>query len=385
MAQNHRERVFRSLEHSEPDRVPLDEPEGRFRSDTLMGLREYLNVDDYDVILDYLGIDFRHLERGVSRDFRKKAKLLGVPFDGYYIQLGENIFEDEWGTRYEMTSDRLHWRYIHHPLVHIEDLEDYEFPDINSPGRFYEAENIIKEKKGAYVIGAHLWGSLLEQALALRSYDRFFVDLFRNERFVNKLLDELLKYRIEEAKYFVDLGVDIVQFGDDIGMQTTMLISPNLWRRYFKPRMKELINSVKKYSGNNVWIFYHSDGYIEPVIDDLIEIGVQILNPIQPECMNPASIKKRWGNQLVLHGCISTQRTLPFGSREDVKKEVIMRVRECGERGGLILAPSHSPQPDVPVENIVTLYEAAKHFKGGCSPERLHRRNQSNYAVGCSK
>lgn len=371
MAQNHRERVFRCLEHSEPDRVPLDEPEGRFRSDTLMGLRDYLNVDDYDVILDYLGIDFRHVERGVSQDFRKKAKLLAVPFDGYYIQPGENIFEDEWGTRYEMTSDKLHWRYIHHPLVHIEDLEDYEFPDINSPGRFYEAEKTIKEKKGAYVIGAHLWGSLLEQALALRGYDRFFVDLFRNERFVDRLLDELLKYRIEEAKYFVDLGVDIVQFGDDIGMQTTMLISPNLWSRYFKPRMKELINSVKKYSGNNLWIFYHSDGYIEPVIDDLIEIGVQILNPIQPECMNPASIKKRWGDRLVLHGCISIQRTLPFGSREDVKEEVATRIRECGA-GGLILAPSHSPQPDVPIENIVTLYEAAKHFKCECSPERPH-------------
>lgn len=356
---DHRERVFKTLEHVEPDRVPLDEPEGRFRSDTWAKLIEYFSINDREAILNYLGIDFRHVERGASEGFKRKAKYVGLPFDSYLKQLGENLFEDEWGVKYEPTSDRLHWRYVYHPLSEI-DLDSYEFPDPDDPSRYVEAEKDVKKYRDKYVVGAHLWGSLFEQAWALRGFNLFITDLYRNPKFANKLLDRLLDCRIREAKYFIDMGVDIVQLGDDFGMQTTMIISPDIWRKYFKPRMKKLIHEIKKHSKNSVYIFYHSDGYIEPIVGDLIEIGVQILNPIQPECMNPAYVKRKWGDRLILHGTISVQTTLPFGSVEDVKNVVKKTFQECGEDGGLILAPTHSPQPETPIENIVTMYLYAR-------------------------
>lgn len=138
------------------------------------------------------------------------------------------------------------------------------------------------------------------------------------------------------------------------------MIPPHIWRKYFKPRMKIIIDTLKSYSRNSIYIFYHSDGYIEPIIPDLIEIGVQILNPIQPECMNLAEIKRRYGDRLVLHGTISVQRTIPFGTVEDVRKEVISRIEECGRNGGLVIAPAHTPQPDMPIENIVAVYETTQ-------------------------
>jgi len=357
---NHRKRVFKAFEYEVPDRTPLDTPEGRFRSDTYRQLERFFNTYDREAILDFLGIDFRHVERGISDSFKRESEFIGVPFNKHIKRIGENLFEDEWGIRYEITSDKLHFRYVGYPLSNEDLLDNYEFPDLDAPGRYDEAENIVKNKKEKYVIGAHLYGSLFEIAWSLRGFRRFIVDLYKNEAFANKLLDKLLEYRIEEAKRFIDLGVDIIQLGDDFGMQRRMIISPIIWRKYFKPRMKTLINKIRKYSTNEVYIFYHSDGYIEPIIDELIEIGIQILNPIQPECMDPARIKRKWGDKLILHGTISVQKTLPFGTIEEVEEEVVKRIKECGFNGGLVLAPSHAPQPDVPVENIVAMYKKAQ-------------------------
>lgn len=358
---DHRERVFKAVEHEEPDRVPLDQAMDPFRPDIWVGLEKYLDMKDREAILEYLGIDFRLVRVGVSEDFKKKAVFAGPPFERYLKQLGENLYEDEWGAHYEATSDRLHWRYVYHPLSEI-DIDSYEFPDPDDPSRYAKAKEIVKEKGDKYVISAGTGMGLFEQAWALRGFNRLMRDLYRNVNFVNKLLDRLLDYKIRVSKNFIDLGVDIIRLADDFGMQTTMMISPLIWKKFFKPRMEKLIYEIKSYSRNGVYIFFHSDGYIEPIIDDLVKIGVQILNPIQPECMDPARIKQKWGDKLTLHGTISVQRTLPFGTIEDVKKEVEKRFKECGENGGLILAPAHAPQPGTPIENIVTMYTYAKKY-----------------------
>lgn len=349
-----------ALDHEDPDRVPLDEPEGRFRSDTWNRLRSYFGTKDDEAIERKLGIDFRRAGRGISREFKKEAEVLGTPFDGSYKRLAENLFEDEWGIRYEMTSTKLHWRYAHHPLDEAEYLNGFEFPDLDAPGRFDEAQAAIRENGDDYVIEAHLWGTLFERAWSLRGFEAFITDLHRNSAFASKLLDEIMRYRMEEARRFIELGVDVIQLGDDFGMQTGMIISPFLWRRYFKPRMKMLIDDLIRHSRNDIYVFYHSCGYIEPIIPDLLEIGIDILNPIQPEAMDPVGIKERFGDRLVLHGTISIQRTLPFGSPDDVRNEVVSRIEQCGENGGLVIAPAHSPQPEVPVENLVTLYLSAR-------------------------
>jgi uroporphyrinogen decarboxylase len=138
-----------------------------------------------------------------------------------------------------------------------------------------------------------------------------------------------------------------------------LIISPPLWRRHIKPRMKTIIESAKK---KGVYVLYHTDGNCEPIIPDLIEIGVDILNPIQPECMDPAKIKEQYGEKLTLSGTISIQDTLPRGTVEDVRSEVKARIRTCGQGGGLIISPSNQVLLDTKVENFLAIYDAVREF-----------------------
>lgn len=352
-----RERVFKALNHEEPDRVPLDEI---FRLDVMDSLKRYFRVDDDEKVRRFLGIDFRHLSIGISEEFKKKTRFV-YPF-GYFKVVEGSLLEDEWGIRYNVSSNGRYLRICYHPLANADasDLDQYGFPPLDVSGRFDGAEKIARRFKDLYAVEGVMEQTLFEWAWHLRGFNKFILDLYTNEKFVNKLLDRLMKYRIEMGKRFIDIGVDIIRLGDDVGSQEGMLIPPHIWRKYFKPRMKIIIDTLKSYSRNSIYIFYHSDGYIEPIIPDLIEIGVQILNPIQPECMNPAEIKRRYGDRLVLHGTISVQRTIPFGTVEDVRKEVISRIEECGRNGGLVIAPAHTPQPDMPIENIVAVYETTQ-------------------------
>ena len=146
--------------------------------------------------------------------------------------------------------------------------------------------------------------------------------------------------------------------GDDVGAQNTMLISPQLWRKFLKPRYARLARFVKR---GGAKFFFHSDGWIEPIIPDLVEIGVDILNPVQPESMDPARLKKAYGDALCFEGTISIQRTLPFGTPEEVVREVKERIETLGPTG-LILGPTHAIQPDTPIENILALYKAVRKY-----------------------
>jgi uroporphyrinogen-III decarboxylase len=155
------------------------------------------------------------------------------------------------------------------------------------------------------------------------------------------------------------MGVDMIWTGDDIGTQNTMLMSPETWRRFLKPRMARFISTLKAINPA-LKVAYHSDGCIYEVVPELIEIGVDVLNPIQPRSMDPALLKERYGNSLCFWGTIDEQRTLPFGSPEDVREEVASRLRTVGKGGGLIIGPTHHVQLDTPVENILALVDEVR-------------------------
>ncbi|MEM2455529.1 MAG: uroporphyrinogen decarboxylase family protein [Candidatus Bathyarchaeia archaeon] len=139
-----------------------------------------------------------------------------------------------------------------------------------------------------------------------------------------------------------------------------MLIHPNLWRKYFKPRMKALINELKKHG--DIYIWYHSDGNIKPIIPDLIEIGVNILNPIQPDCMNLAEMKMEYGDKITLWGGLSVQETLPYGTPEKVKEKVKRTIDICAPGGGFVLGTSNNITQDTLIENFFAIYEAARKY-----------------------
>ena len=192
----------------------------------------------------------------------------------------------------------------------------------------------------------------------LRGFEQFMMDMSLNPSFVETLAERALEHLTEQSLQLAQRGVDLLMLAGDIAMQEGMMLSPKMWRRYFKPRLKHLLDTTK--AQHDIYFMFHSDGDMEPIMDDLIEIGFEAVTPVQPECMDVAETKVRYGKSLCLHGTISCQQTMPFGSAEDVAAEVRQRIDCCGQDGGLILAPSNTLQPDVPLENILALYETAK-------------------------
>ena len=185
----------------------------------------------------------------------------------------------------------------------------------------------------------------------MRGYERLLSDFVLNPDLAEHLLEIPYRYHLTAAKKLVEMGVDMIWMGDDVGAQIPMLISPQHWRRYLKPRMANFIAELKAINPQ-VKVAYHSDGNIYPIIPELIEIGLDVLNPIQPACMDPASLKKEFGDRLCFWGSIDEQHTLPFGTPEEVKAEVLKRLKTIGKDGGLIIGPTHHVQLDTPMENF---------------------------------
>ena len=201
--------------------------------------------------------------------------------------------------------------------------------------------------------------TIFETAWALRGLERMMLDLAVDPDLAETILDIPFHYHLAAAKTLVGLGVDMIWTGDDVGAQSAMMISPAMWRRFLKPRMAEFFAELKRINPA-VKVAYHSDGAIGPIIPELIEIGVDVLNPIQPACIDPARLKRDYGEKLCFWGSIDEQHTLPFGTPADVRNEVKSRLETLGKGGGLIIGPTHHVQLDTPMENFRAMIETIK-------------------------
>ncbi|NPV53938.1 MAG: hypothetical protein HPY71_10495 [Firmicutes bacterium] len=271
----------------------------------------------------------------------------------------------EWGVG-QIPGSEYHFIHIVHPMTKlrsVKELEEYPFPDIMADYRHAHLDAEVERYKnqGLAVIGYMEW-TIFEIAWHMRGMDRLFEDIAFNPDFATVLLEKITEIRCQMARRYAESGVDIIRVGDDIGTQRGMLMSPKMWREWFKPRLLRVIESAKKVNPR-VFISYHSDGYIEPVIPDLIEIGVNILNPIQPECMSIANLKRRYGRDLSFWGGIGTQTTMPFGTPDEVRFKVREAIEILGAGGGYVIAPTHVLEPDVPWENILAFFEAVEGTK----------------------
>jgi len=191
----------------------------------------------------------------------------------------------------------------------------------------------------------------------LRGLERLMMDFALNPEIAERILDIPYQYHLTAAKKLVQMGVDMIWVGDDVGTQSAMMISPQCWRRFLKPRMATFISEIKAINPQ-LKVAYHSDGMISPIIPELIEIGVDVLNPIQPACMDPTQIKRQFGDRFCFWGSIDEQHTLPFGTPADVQREILERLNTMGKNGGLILAPTHHVQLDTPLENFWAMQKA---------------------------
>jgi uroporphyrinogen decarboxylase len=203
--------------------------------------------------------------------------------------------------------------------------------------------------------------TLFELAWEMRGLDGLLMDFMANKAFAEYLLDRITSIRCDMAARYAKAGVDILRLGDDFGTQHSLIMSPAMFREMLKPRLAAIIAAAKE-QNPDILIFFHSDGSITPLIEDLIEIGVDVLNPVQPECIDLVDVKKKFGDRLSFWGGVGTQTTMPFGSPQEVKQAVKRVIEILGSGGGAVLAPTHALQPDVPWENVVAFFEAVDEF-----------------------
>ncbi len=351
----HRDRLLMALNYEKPDRCPMQisfTPEFASRLKSDMGLK------DEDLHNPHGGGNTYVMERALGEDMLLTS--VGWANSYYatetYSQDGQT-YTDEWGVTWRNApyqtkfGQGYYTEMVAHPLADDQAIDSYHPPDPNRPELYLEAERAIKAYKDEYWLVGVTVTTIFETAWALRGYEKTLIDLALNPDLIEKLFDIPFNYHLTAAKKLVEMGVDMIWIGDDVGAQNSMLISPETWRRFLKPRLATFISTLKSINPA-VKIAYHSDGDISPIIPDLIEIGLDILNPIQPRSMNPEKIKKSYGDKLCFWGSIDEQYTLPFGTPAEVEAEVIARLKTLGKNGGLILGPTHHVQLDTPLENF---------------------------------
>jgi len=357
----HRDRVLIALNHEEPDRCPMQ----------ISFTPEF--ADQLEADLQLKGQGFHNPHGGgntyaFERTLDEDMLLTSVGWvNGYYQNGYQNVdsYLDEWGVTWRTVEYQTRFgkgKYTEpfgHPLADDLELETYSAPDPDRPGLYIEARRVIHEYKSEYWIVGVTPTTIFETAWALRGYEQLMIDMATDPAKAERVLDLPYHYHTAVTEHLVRLGVDMIWLGDDVGGQNSMLMSPKMWRQYFKPRMAELISSLRAINPY-IKIAYHTDGKIYPIIPDLIEIGIDVLNPIQPLAMDPAKLKADFGNRLCFWGSLDLQQTIPFGTPAEVKKEIFTRLKTIGRDGGLLIGPTHNLQLDTPLENFWTMVDTIR-------------------------
>ncbi len=370
--------MLTALRCRQPDRVPYDicgfnreafrifkEKTGSDDPDRYFGVEkdiEWVGFKDTKIDLKEKFLKYHHLPENLT--YYRTSASAGDVTQGIYRTNSFTI--NEWGTAFIVGSDPSYDHLVAPSKIvnakSIKDIEEYPLPDFTSDYRHKYLEKEVKRirNKGLASV-AFMALTIFEVSWQIRGFNELMTDFLINQDWAEVLLDRITELSLFRARRFAEAGVDIIQIGDDMGMEDRMLMSPDTWRKWFKPRMNKIIKGAREIKPD-VLFFYHSDGYVEPIIPDFIEIGINVLNPVQPECMDPAKLKRLYGDRLAFWGTIGIQHTLPFGTPEEVEAEVKERIETVGKGGGLYLSPTHVIAPEVPHKNIFALVEAVKKY-----------------------
>jgi uroporphyrinogen decarboxylase len=378
---NSRERIMTALSHREPDRVPYDlgalGPSG-ISIQAYRNLLEYLHSDEKGQVGDIasqrakMSEDFLRRFRVDTRSFRVR------PQGSWSLQMreegGYSFFYDEWGIgRKRAMEQGLHFFIFHHPLADVEtpDLPGFPWPDPLDPNRLAGVENemaaLRKAADPAFVMGSSFSSGLLQFGAQLEGHARFFTGLVLEPGRTEWLLDKLLELKLRFYENVLDrMGewIDVVCEMDDFGHQQSLWVSAAMFRRLIKPRYAELFSFIKKRYGKKILL--HSDGAIYPLIPDIIEMGVEILNPIQLGAQgmgDTGKLKKEFGGALSFWGGgVDIQRILPFATPQEVEDEVKRRIEDLAPGGGFVFAATQAIQPETPPENILAMWNALQKY-----------------------
>ena len=347
-----RENILRALNRQTPERVGFD----FVLSPSLLDqFRHRTGRTDYQ---EYFKFPVRLFELQPT----KKQTDFSVFYDSLPPNTSPLHWNPEWGIM-GAPGPTAHFQEMLHPMQQFsskDQILSYPWPDFLEDYRWVgAAERVRAVKDRDLVCAAFMEMTLFEIAWYLRGMENFMMDLLTGEPLATVLLDHLTELRVGMARRYAEAGTDILMLGDDVATQLDMMISPAIWRAELKPRLARVIREAKRVNPD-LLIFYHGDGNMEKILPELIEIGVQVLNPVQPECMNPKRMKELFGESLAFWGAIGTQTTMPFGTPAEIKRVVRELINTVGRGGGLFLAPTHTLEPDVPWENVMAFVEAVQ-------------------------
>ena len=351
-----RERVMTALAHRRPDRPPLN-----FfgTSEVWTKLKQHLRLETDEEVRLHMGSDMRY----VAPTYVGPTQFSGLLGFG----CGST---DVWGTVWQAVDvgSAVYNEVVYHPLATatgLDDLRNHAWPEVDWFDVSQLKEQISQLNRTEEYAIVYSMGNLIETAWAMRGFEQFLMDLVVAPEMAEFLLEKVTTFLEELTARAIEAAgedIDIVWSAGDIAGQDGMLFSPERWRELVKPRYRRLI---EPYRSMGLKTRYHTDGSVLPVIEDLIEMGLDLLDPIQPNTpgMDPENLARLFGGRLAFYGGIDTQGLLPFGTAEQVEQEALRYIGTLGRNGGYVLAASNAIQPDVPVENILTLFRTAREYR----------------------
>lgn len=334
MTMTHKERLRRAISYQPVDRLPT-----QINYTGRQGER----------LAQHFGVPLKELPIRLDNHLRR----LDLTYPARYSEDGQAKF-DWWGAGFDTQEEGYFVRVS--PLQENKDLDSIAWPDPHDPHILEEAAQIMAQEGQEYFIVPNFGWALFERAWSLRGMVEFFIDMGRDPGYAGELMDRITDINLVLIQRFIDLGVDGAYFGDDYGAQSNMMISPKMWRTLIKPRLARLFAPFRE---AGLPIMMHSDGKIEAILPELVEIGLNVYNPVQPEVTEFSWLRTTFGDQLAYYGGVSTQTTLPFGKPADVREAVAKVARELAPNGtGLLIAPSHRMMVDISMENVGAMLDA---------------------------
>jgi uroporphyrinogen decarboxylase len=357
----HLENFHRMMNRDRPSWLPLSLPMTPPIADLLQkkkGTRSAVEAFDLDM-------------RGVGPKIRSDEKAWRKAF----ARIGADVPKDAEvgfaGISHLVPSRKdvgkaYHFREMLHPLAAItsvNQLRKLPWPNVKKRENFAHLSAAVAKihAEGRVATGGCAC-TAFESAWYLRGMDNLFGDLIEGNGISDWLLDWFTQRSIRVTRAYAKAGVDLIHLGDDVGTQRGMMMAPDFWRQHLKGRLKSVVDAIRDASKrrSRVWIEYHTDGDVRDIIDELIEIGIDILNPCQPECMPPAELVARYKDRLGFSGLVGTQTTMPFGTPDDVRAVVAQAADFVRGGAAVLLAPTHVLEPEVPWRNIAALVGAVK-------------------------